>query len=413
MVLVKRCLDLTDLLATAATGTATVALVSHALPGLDADSVDRLARAGVRTVAVVPEAAAGRARADAAPRRHPGGAGDRPRRRRPAWCARRRAPRWTARERLVPPAAAWRPPDAPEAPAAGAPARSTAPAAWSSSGARRAHRDGPPSRSGSPPRRPPAASPSRSSTPTRTAERWPSTWPCSTTPPASSRRPGPPTPVSSTPSGWPAWPVRWVPGLRLVSGLPRPDRWPEVRPQAFAEVLDTARTLDPLVVVDAGFGLSSDGLDPFDPAPQRDAVTTAALEAADDVVVVASADPVGLTRLARGLLDLVDVLRREPTLVVVNRMRSGLGWAPRDVVDMVARVAPATAVVFVPDDREAADRALVAGQTLVEGADSALRRGVAEVAGRPARPTVPVAAATGRPAPPGQTVSRRTSPPRV
>jgi MinD-like ATPase involved in chromosome partitioning or flagellar assembly len=172
------------------------------------------------------------------------------------------------------------------------------------------------------------------------------------------------------------------PGLRLVSGLPRPDRWPEVRPQAFADILATARTLDPLVVVDAGFGLSRDGLDPFDPVPQRDAVTTAALEDAGDVVVVASADPVGLTRLARGLLDLVDVLGREPTLVVVNRMRSGLGWAPRDVVDMVARVAPSTAVVFVPDDREAADRALVAGQTLTEGADSALRRGIAEVATR-------------------------------
>jgi len=172
------------------------------------------------------------------------------------------------------------------------------------------------------------------------------------------------------------------PGLRLVTGLPRPDRWPEVRPQAFAEVLDTARTLDPLVVVDAGFGLSGDGIDPFDPVPHRDAVTTAALEDADDVVVVASADPVGLTRLARGLLDLVDALGREPSLVVVNRMRSGLGWAPRAVVDMVARVAPSTAVVFVPDDREAADRALVAGQTLTEGADSALRRGIAEVATR-------------------------------
>ena len=55
VVLVKRCLDLTDLLATAATGTAWVALVSHALPGLDADSVDRLGRAGVRVVAVVDD----------------------------------------------------------------------------------------------------------------------------------------------------------------------------------------------------------------------------------------------------------------------------------------------------------------------------------------------------------------------
>lgn len=35
---------------------------------------------------------------------------------------------------------------------------------------------------------------------------------------------------------------------------------------------------------------------------------------------------------------------------------------------------------FLPDDRQAADRALVAGRTLVELGDSPLRRGVAEVA---------------------------------
>src|SRR5688500_15888559 len=58
--LVKRCLDLSDLLATATTGAAQVAVVSDRLPGLDADSVDRLARAGVRTVAVTSAPLPGR-----------------------------------------------------------------------------------------------------------------------------------------------------------------------------------------------------------------------------------------------------------------------------------------------------------------------------------------------------------------
>src|SRR4051794_4929770 len=55
LTLVKRCLDLTDLLATAATGSADVALVSHRLRGLDADVVERLLVHGVRTVAVLPD----------------------------------------------------------------------------------------------------------------------------------------------------------------------------------------------------------------------------------------------------------------------------------------------------------------------------------------------------------------------
>jgi MinD-like ATPase involved in chromosome partitioning or flagellar assembly len=385
VVLLKRCLDLTDLLATAATGTSTVALVSHALPGLDADSVDRLARGGVRTVVVVPETAADE-------------------RERMLRLGVTRVVSAAALDDVVPAVreASRSPLDAPR-PLAGRPSSTGTPDV-PGDGRRETPRPGAGERTGA----------------GRLVVVWgPSGAPGRTTvaigvAAEAAARGVAVTLLDADPYGGAvaqhlavlddasgllaaarsanaglldaerlAGIARQVgTGLRLVSGLPRPDRWPEVRPQAFAEILTTARALDPLVVVDAGFGLSRDGLDAFDPVPHRDAVTTAALEDADDIVVVASADPVGLTRLARGLLDLVDVLGRGPALVVVNRMRSGLGWAPRDVVDMVARVAPSAEVVFVPDDRDAADRALVAGQTLTEGADSALRRGIAEVATR-------------------------------
>ncbi|MGN6575494.1 MAG: hypothetical protein ACTHKG_07395, partial [Nocardioides sp.] len=49
----RRCVDLTDLLAAAATGMARTALVAAGLPGLDADSVAALGRAGVGVVAVL------------------------------------------------------------------------------------------------------------------------------------------------------------------------------------------------------------------------------------------------------------------------------------------------------------------------------------------------------------------------
>lgn len=165
--------------------------------------------------------------------------------------------------------------------------------------------------------------------------------------------------------------------LRLVTGLPRPDRWTEVRPQTLTTVLDVAATVTPLVVVDAGFGLDTRVTEGRPAAPSRDRLSMAVLEHADDVVVVASSDPVGLTRLARALLDLRGVRPQGPDLVVVNRMRDGLGWAERDVVDMVARVAPDARVAFLPDDRAAADRALVGGRTLRESGDGALRRALA------------------------------------
>ena len=58
VVVVKRCVDLHDLLASAATGLAEVAVVSGDLAGLDADAVVQLLRHDVRCVAVGGEQAA-------------------------------------------------------------------------------------------------------------------------------------------------------------------------------------------------------------------------------------------------------------------------------------------------------------------------------------------------------------------
>ena len=52
MTVLKRCVDLADLLASAATGQADVAVISGELSGLDADAVMQLLRDDVRCVAV-------------------------------------------------------------------------------------------------------------------------------------------------------------------------------------------------------------------------------------------------------------------------------------------------------------------------------------------------------------------------
>ena len=171
-----------------------------------------------------------------------------------------------------------------------------------------------------------------------------------------------------------------APRFRVLTGLPRPDRWVEVREPAFAALLDTARTLCETVVVDVGFGLDADVDGLMGSRPHRDEMTLASLDRADEVVVVGSADPVGLARLARGLVDLREAVPGPPPHVVVNRVRPGLGWREQEVRAMVEGFVTPAAVHFLPFDLAAADRALVAGRPLTETGDSALRAALDELA---------------------------------
>jgi MinD-like ATPase involved in chromosome partitioning or flagellar assembly len=180
--------------------------------------------------------------------------------------------------------------------------------------------------------------------------------------------------------------------LRVLTGLPRPDRWQEVRPAAFAELLGEAARLAPWLVLDAGFSLESDPVPAFGGAgPQRNEMTVASLQRADEVVVVGAADPIGLARLARGLVELHELLPALRPRVVVNRTRTTLGWSDREIRGMVEGFVRPVDVHFLPEDRAAADRALMAGRSLAESGDSALRRAMSELAhevlGRPAART--------------------------
>jgi MinD-like ATPase involved in chromosome partitioning or flagellar assembly len=163
----------------------------------------------------------------------------------------------------------------------------------------------------------------------------------------------------------------------VLTGLPRPDRWVEVRTGVLEAVLDRAAGVAD-VVVDTGFSLEDTDSTGSDPGRSRNQLTLDAVEKADLVVVVGSAEPVGLARLARTLVELRDV-SSAPLLVVVNRMRDSLGWSRRDIVGMVEGYVRPAGVHFLPDDRAVADRALVAGRSPVELGDSPLARAITEV----------------------------------
>jgi MinD-like ATPase involved in chromosome partitioning or flagellar assembly len=174
-----------------------------------------------------------------------------------------------------------------------------------------------------------------------------------------------------------------VPGLRVLTGVPRPDRWPEIGADALERVLELGRSLATIVVVDCGFCLEDDEELSYDTlAPRRNAATLTALAAADQVVAVGAADAVSLQRFVRGLQELGTVPSPVP-VPVVNRVRaSSVGTRPHESLkDVLHRFAGLEAVHLVPEDRDAVDGALLAGRTVVEHApDSAFRRAVGELA---------------------------------
>jgi MinD-like ATPase involved in chromosome partitioning or flagellar assembly len=178
--------------------------------------------------------------------------------------------------------------------------------------------------------------------------------------------------------------------FRVLTGITRADRWTELRSSALALVLERARQIAEVVVVDTGFCLEADEELSFDTmAPRRNAATLRSLELADTVYAVGAADPVGVPRLVRGLAELEAAVPQAAPVVVMNKVRSSsVGRGPeRQLRDAWARYGPASELkAFLPDDGAAADAALLGGSLLLEAApDSPLRRAIAQLVCAPAQ----------------------------
>jgi MinD-like ATPase involved in chromosome partitioning or flagellar assembly len=175
-----------------------------------------------------------------------------------------------------------------------------------------------------------------------------------------------------------------TPRLRVLTGITRTERWPEIRPASLEVVWELARGLAEITVVDCGFCLEQDEELSFDTvAPRRNGATVTTLERADVVVAVGSADPLGLQRLVRALSDLRELVPGAEVRVVVNRLRSSVVGADpgRQVRSALERYAGVVAAALVPEDRAGLDAALLRGQTLAEVSPrSAARQVIAALA---------------------------------
>ncbi|WP_432496164.1 AAA family ATPase [Kineococcus auxinigenes] len=170
-----------------------------------------------------------------------------------------------------------------------------------------------------------------------------------------------------------------LPDLAVLTGSPDPGRWSEVRPVGLRRVLEVAAGSAEWLVLDLPGGLDED-----DGEAVRDSATAVALEAADVVLVVGAADPVGLQRWIRAWQRVGDVAPGTPAVAVLSRVRASAVGAPaaRRVASAVHRFTGVDDLVLLPED-PAADQALLAGRTLHEVVPrSPLRRVLQELARR-------------------------------
>lgn len=178
--------------------------------------------------------------------------------------------------------------------------------------------------------------------------------------------------------------------FRVLTGITRADRWTELRAAALAIVLERARQIADVVVVDTGFCLEADEELSFDTvAPRRNAATLRPLELADTVYAVGAADPVGVPRMVRALAELEAAVPQASPIVVMNKVRSSsVGRAPeRQLRDAWERYGPAFGLKsFLPHDPSAADASLLAGSLLLEAApESVLRHAIRALVCAPAQ----------------------------
>ncbi|WP_300343782.1 chromosome partitioning protein [Nesterenkonia sp.] len=175
--------------------------------------------------------------------------------------------------------------------------------------------------------------------------------------------------------------------LDVLTGLPRPERWTELRPHGLQSVLTQARADYQHIVVDIAPWIEPDaGVDPDSRAPQRNAAARTVLGTADTVLTLGSSDPVGFSRLIKSVQQLGELLPEaaDPTPVVTQLRRDVVGRSPRgQLAEAWQHLGPAPALhAYLAWDPASCAAALRAGQVLAEAAeDSPLRRQIAALAG--------------------------------
>lgn len=155
----------------------------------------------------------------------------------------------------------------------------------------------------------------------------------------------------------------------VLTGIGRPSRWPELSGERVGAVVAACRGWVDYTILDTGASLENDeeiSSDLF--APRRNGATIAALRAADEVVAVGAADPVGLSRFLRAHVDLLETIDTDHITVVMNKVRaSAIGpGTSGQVRQTLQRFGGIANPVLVPHDQSSFDAAILTGRTIID-----------------------------------------------
>lgn len=172
--------------------------------------------------------------------------------------------------------------------------------------------------------------------------------------------------------------------LSVLTGITRPGRWPELATDRITAVLKASREWFDVIIVDCGFNLEMDeeiASDMF--SPRRNMATHAVLKAADTIIEVSAADPIGISRFIRAHQDLRELYPDADSRTVLNRVRPGLVGLGYDGQPAAAleRFAGITPVAQLPHDDRALELALLKREPLCLAAPkSAVRKALTKLA---------------------------------
>ncbi|MGV8877321.1 MAG: AAA family ATPase [Rhodoglobus sp.] len=160
-------------------------------------------------------------------------------------------------------------------------------------------------------------------------------------------------------------------GFWVLTGIGRPSRWPELSAERVATTIAQCRQWVQYTVLDTSSSLENDeeiSSDLF--APRRNAAAVTAVGAADHVIAVGAADPVGLSRFLRAHVDLLETVSTGNISVVMNKVRaSASGLNPHgQVTQTLSRFGGIEHPILVPYDLAGFDGAVLSGKTLVDAA---------------------------------------------
>ncbi|QYH35645.1 regulator [Salinibacterium sp. M195] len=162
-----------------------------------------------------------------------------------------------------------------------------------------------------------------------------------------------------------------VGGFWVLTGIGRPSRWPELSAEKVGTAIAQCRQWVDYTVLDTSSSLENDEeitSDLF--APRRNAAAVTAVRAADHVIAVGGADPVGLSRFLRAHVDLLETVSTRSVSVVMNKVRStASGMNPHgQITRTLSRFGGIEHPILVPHDLVGFDGAVLSGKTLVDAA---------------------------------------------